>query len=237
MSDPTALPPGDPNDLLFVELNPEGECKSYLVGSRATGAAVVVDPLLDLVAHTRDALEQHGLRLAFAIDSHTHADHLSGGRELAWACGGRTAGSPRGSVHLALSEGDLLEFGRQAIRIWATPGHTADSLSLLCCDRVFAADTLMLGSTGRTDLPSGDAAAEWESIQRLLTLPDATVLLPGHDYAGRRTGTIGEERRENGRALLGRERFLAAMNAPRPSKPQLLEQALAYNRRPLQGQA
>ena len=236
MADPTSpLPAGDPSDLVFVDLSPEGECKSYLVGSRATGEAVVIDPLFDLVARTQDLLKQHGLRLCFAIDTHTHADHFSGGRELTWACGGRTAGSPRGAVHLALAEGDLLEFGLQPLRVWATPGHTADSLSLLLCDRVFAADTLMLGSTGRTDLPTGDSAAEWDSVQRLLTLPDAAVLLPGHDYAGRRTGTIGEERRENGRALLGRQRFIAAMNAPRPSKPKLLEQALAYNRRPIQG--
>ena len=235
MADPASpLPPGDPSDLVFLELDPECDCKSYLVASRATGEAVVIDPLLDLVAHTRAVLAQQGLRLLLAIDTHTHADHLSGGRELVASCGGRTAGSPRGSVHLPLAEGDVLEVGRQSIRVWATPGHTADSISLLFCDRVFAGDTLMLGSTGRTDLPSGDAAQEWDSVERLLTLPDRTLLLPGHDYAGRRSGTVGEERRENGRVLLGRERFLAAMNAPRPSKPALLEQALVYNRRPLE---
>jgi glyoxylase-like metal-dependent hydrolase (beta-lactamase superfamily II) len=97
---------------------------------------------------------------------------------------------------------------------------------------VLAGDTLLIGATGRTDLPTGDCEQEWESVQRLLTLPDEMQLWPGHDYDHRASSTIGEERRTNKRLLLGRDAFLAAMREPRPTKPPLLDQALAYNSNP-----
>jgi glyoxylase-like metal-dependent hydrolase (beta-lactamase superfamily II) len=139
---------------------------------------------------------------------------------------------PRSVVQRPLAEGDELLLGHMTIRVWASPGHTADSIVLLLPDRVLAADTLLIGATGRTDLPTGDAEAEWESVQRLLTLPDATGLWPGHEYEQRVSSTIGQERRENKRLLLGRDEFLAAMREPRPTKPALLEQALSYNADP-----
>jgi glyoxylase-like metal-dependent hydrolase (beta-lactamase superfamily II) len=135
-------------------------------------------------------------------------------------------------VQRPLAEGDELLLGHMTIRVWASPGHTADSIVLLLPDRVLAADTLLIGATGRTDLPTGDPEAEWDSVQRLLTLPDATGLWPGHDYEHRLSSTIGQERRENKRLLFGRDKFLAAMREPRPTKPALLDQALAYNADP-----
>jgi glyoxylase-like metal-dependent hydrolase (beta-lactamase superfamily II) len=217
--------------MLFEELNGvSSECRSYLVASR--GQALIVDPLLQGVDAYLARLEALGLRLAYAADTHTHADHLSGAKQLSRRTGAVTAGMPRSVAQQPLGEGDELLLGDVRIRVWASPGHTADSIVLLLPDRVLAADTLLIGATGRTDLPTGDPEAEWDSAQRLLTLPDATGLWPGHEYNQRVSSTIGEERRENKRLLLGREKFLAAMREPRPTRPALLEQALAYNADP-----
>jgi glyoxylase-like metal-dependent hydrolase (beta-lactamase superfamily II) len=99
-------------------------------------------------------------------------------------------------------------------------------------DRVLASDTLFIGSTGRTDLPTGDPEQEWDSLQRLLTLPDSMEVWPGHDYNRATSSTIGQERRTNNRLLMPREKFLAAMREPRPSRPARLAEALAYNSAP-----
>jgi sulfur dioxygenase len=217
--------------MVFEELNGvASECRSYLVGD--AGEALIVDPVLERVGDYLRRLEALGLRLAYAADTHTHADHLSGSKELSRRTSAKTAGAPRGVVQVPLGEGSTLRVGKLTVAVWASPGHTADSLVLLLPGRVIAADTLMIGATGRTDLPTGDPEQEWDSVQRLLTLPDATELWPGHDYNQRASSTIGEERRTNNRVLLGREKFIAAMREPRPSRPARLAEALAYNTSP-----
>jgi glyoxylase-like metal-dependent hydrolase (beta-lactamase superfamily II) len=217
--------------MLFEELNGvDSECRSYLVADG--GEALVVDPLLERVDDYLARLDALRMRLAIAADTHTHADHLSGVKELARRTGAVSAGAPRGVVKLPLDEGDALTLGSVRVDVWASPGHTADSLVLLLPGIVLAADTLLIGATGRTDLPTGDAEQEWVSAQRLLTLPDATELWPGHDYERRAFSTIGEERRKNERLLLPREKFVALMNEPRPTKPLRMKEALAYNTSP-----
>ena len=212
--------------MIFEELNGVGsECRSYLVASG--GEALIVDPLLDRVEQYLARLA--GLRLVWAADTHTHADHLSAVKELCRRTGARSAGAPRSVVQVPLSDGDTLAVGDLRVTCWTSPGHTADSLVLLLPGRLLAGDTLFIGSTGRTDLPTGDAEAEWDSVQRLLTLPDDTQVWPGHEYNRRTVSTIGEERRSNKRLLLGREGFIAAMREPRATRPALLEKALAYN--------
>ena len=217
--------------MVFEELNgADSECRSYLVGD--SGEAVIVDPLLERVDAYLARVRALGLRLTCAADTHTHADHLSGSKELARLTGAKTAGAPRAVTQVPLSEGSLLIVGQLPIRVWDSPGHTADSMVLLLPDRVIAGDTLFIGSTGRTDLPTGDPEQEWDSLQRLLTLPDAMQVWPGHDYNRCTSSTIGQERRTNKRLLLGREKFLAAMREPRPTKPARLAEALAYNTAP-----
>jgi sulfur dioxygenase len=212
----------------FEELNGvQFECRSYLVAD--AGEALIVDPVLERVDACLARLAQLKLKLALAADTHTHADHLTGAKVLRARTGCRTAGAPRGVVDLPLGEGDVLTLGRVRITVWASPGHTADSLVFLLPGRVLAADTLMIGSSGRTDLPTGSAEAEWESAQRLLTLPDDTELWPGHDYNQRAFSTIGAERRTNKRMLAGRDKFIALMREPRPTRPARLSEALAYN--------
>jgi len=214
--------------VLFEELNgAQSECRSYLVAD--AGEALIVDPVLEHVDAYVARLAQLGLRLAIAADTHTHADHLSGGKELRRRTGCKTAGAPRGVVDLPLGEGDVVPLGGLRVTVWASPGHTADSLVFLLPGKVIAADTLMIGATGRTDLPTGSAEAEWDSARRLLTLPDDTELWPGHDYNQKMSSTIGHERRTNKRMLAGREKFIALMREPRASKPARMAEALAYN--------
>ena len=217
--------------MIFEELNGvASECRSYLVADG--GEALIADPLLERVDEYLARIRALGLRLVYAADTHTHADHLSGSKELSRRTGAKTAGSPRSAVQVPLGEGGVLIVGHLPVRVWASPGHTADSLVFLLPDRVIAGDTLLIGATGRTDLPTGDPEQEWDSLQRLLTLPDGAGVWPGHDYNRATSSTIGEERRTNKRLLMGREKFLAAMREPRPSKPARLAEALAYNTAP-----
>jgi len=217
---------------VFEELNgADSECRSYLAAD--SGEALIVDPVLERAGDYLRRLEALRLRLAYAADTHTHADHLSASKELCRQTGARTAGAPRGVVQVPLEEGSVLRLGNLSVVVWASPGHTADSLVFLLPGRVLCADTLLIGATGRTDLPSGDAEQEWASVQRLLTLPDDTEVWPGHDYNRRASSTIGEERRTNGRVLMSREKFIAAMREPRPSKPARMAEALAYNTAPI----
>ena len=213
---------------LFEELNGvDSECRSYLVAD--AGEALIVDPLLERAGEYLNRLAGLRLRLAYAADTHTHADHLSASKELSRRTGAKTAGAPRAAVQTPLGEGSTLQVGTLTVTIWASPGHTADSLVFLLPGRVLSADTLLIGATGRTDLPTGDPEQEWASVGRLLTLPDDTEVWPGHDYNRRASSTIGEERRANGRIRMGREKFIAAMREPRPSKPARMDEALAYN--------
>jgi glyoxylase-like metal-dependent hydrolase (beta-lactamase superfamily II) len=217
--------------MVFEELNGvDSECRSYLVAD--SGQALIVDPLLEKVEAYLARLSALKLRLAYAADTHTHADHLSGSKELSRRTGAKIAGAPKGVAQFPLREGSVLIVGQLTIRVWDSPGHTADSLVFLLPDRVIAGDTLFIGATGRTDLPTGDPEQEWDSVQRLLTLPDGHQIWPGHDYNRRTSSTIGDERRTNNRLLMGREKFLAAMREPRPSKPARLAEALAYNTTP-----
>jgi sulfur dioxygenase len=217
---------------VFEELNGvDSECRSYLAAD--SGEALIVDPVLERAGDYLRRLGALGLRLAYAADTHTHADHLSASKQLSRRTGAKTAGAPSGVVEIPLGEGSVLRVGNLSLAVWASPGHTSDSLVFLLPGRVLSADTLLIGATGRTDLPTGDAEQEWASVQRLLSLPDATEVWPGHDYDRRASSSIGEERRTNGRILMGREKFIFAMREPRPSKPARMVEALAYNTAPL----
>jgi glyoxylase-like metal-dependent hydrolase (beta-lactamase superfamily II) len=217
---------------LFEELNGGASCRTYLIVSPRTRDALIVDPVLELVPSYLQRLGKDQLRLTLVVDTHTHADHLSGGRELARMTGAVHAGAPLAVVERPLHEGDVLEVGDVRIAVWETPGHTSDSLVLRLEDRVLTGDTLLIGATGRTDLPTGDAESEYHSLQRLVALPGDTLVFPSHDYGGRTFSTIGHERLTNPRLRLDYEVFMRLMTTPRSEKPARLDEALAYNTRP-----
>lgn len=219
---------------IFEELNGGASCRTYLLINPKAREGLIVDPVLEFVPSYLQRLTRDQLRLALVVDTHTHADHLSGGRELARMMGAVHAGAPAGSVHRPLREGDVLEVGGLRLSVWESPGHTADSLVLVMEDRVLTGDTLLISATGRTDLPTGDAEAEYRSLQRLLSLPAETLVFPAHDYSGRTFSTIGHERLTNPRLRLDHEAFIRLMTSPRSEKPARLAEALAHNTRPLE---
>jgi selenocysteine lyase/cysteine desulfurase/glyoxylase-like metal-dependent hydrolase (beta-lactamase superfamily II)/rhodanese-related sulfurtransferase len=219
---------------LFEVLQPNGECRTYLVADQDTGDAALVDPLRDQVDHYLDLLSEKRLRLRYTIETHTHGDHLSGSVRLKELTGARMlmhAASPAPCVDRPLKDGDVVELGRLRIEVIATPGHTVDAVCLVLPGRVLTGDTLLIGGCGRTDLPTGDAAAMFESLQRLAALPEDTIVLPAHDYDGRRASTIGREKRNNRRMRMkDAVEFKQSMSGNLPM-PAGLEETISTNQK------
>ena len=211
-----------------------GGCQSYLVGCEATRVAALIDPELSQIERYLGLAARDGLRICYAIDTHTHADHFSGARDLADRLGIPVVAStlsPAPFVKLRLDDGELLQLGGLKIRAMHTPGHTRDSMCLTCDGSVFTGDTLLIGGTGRTDLPTGDPDALYDSLYgKLLKLDGATTLYPAHDYKGRSSSTIAAELADNPR-LQKRDRgeFVEMMNHLNLSAPTHLTEALRTN--------
>ncbi|HUO54763.1 MAG TPA: MBL fold metallo-hydrolase [Rhodoblastus sp.] len=219
---------------MIFEVFAAGGCKSYLVGCGETRAAVLIDPELSLIDHYLGAASQHGVRLRYLIDTHTHADHFSASHELAKTLGAPVVMhrlSPAPFADLRVDDGDMLIFGKIKLTVLHTPGHTRDSMCLHADDRVFTGDTLLIGGTGRTDLPTGDPHALYESLfDKVLRLPPETLVFPAHDYKGRVSSTIGAEIADNPR-LQKKERaeFVAMMEKLDLAAPTHLTEALRTN--------
>jgi glyoxylase-like metal-dependent hydrolase (beta-lactamase superfamily II)/rhodanese-related sulfurtransferase len=211
-----------------------GGCQSYLLGCETTRAAALIDPELSRIDHYLGLAARDGLRIRYAIDTHTHADHFSAAHELAEKMDIPVVAhrlSPAPYVRMRLEDGELLQVGGLKIQALHTPGHTRDSMSLLCEDRVFTGDTLLIGGTGRTDLPTGDPNALYDSLfGKLLLLDPALKVFPAHDYKGRSSSTIGDELKDNPR-LQKRDRaeFVEMMNSLNLSAPTHLTEALRTN--------
>lgn len=220
--------------MIFEEIR-AGGCCSYVVACGETCAGVVIDPELTQIDRTLALLAKAGVRVHYVIDTHTHADHFSASRELA-----RRLDVPRvmhrasiaPGVDVRIDDGETLIAGRLRIRAIHTPGHTEDSISLVLPDRVLTGDTLLRGATGRTDLPSGDPEALYDSLfARLLQLDDALVVYPGHNYKDLPVTTIGAEKAGNPR-LQKRDRaaFVEQMRTLSLGMPDHLTEALRTNR-------
>jgi len=185
------------------------QCKCYLVACEQTRRALIIDPERTHVDRYIGMLAYDGLQLQAIVDTHTHADHLSGSDLLHALTGAPvmmhdSAPSPRVARHVR--DGDVIEVGRGSLKVLHTPGHTPDSVSLFGDGRVFTGDVLLIGGTGRADFAGGDAGQQYDSItQKLFALPDETLVFPAHDYRGNTVSTIGDEKRHNPR-LGGRSR-------------------------------
>jgi selenocysteine lyase/cysteine desulfurase/glyoxylase-like metal-dependent hydrolase (beta-lactamase superfamily II)/rhodanese-related sulfurtransferase len=191
------LPAADPDDVVLVEqLNPDSECLSWLVADRQTGDAMIVDPVRGNVPSYLDALRSRNLTLRYTVETHTHADHLSGSRALKELTQARmimAPAAPAPCVDTHLGDGESWSLGGLRVDVLETPGHTSDSLALLVGSHVFTGDVLLVGGAGRTDLPGGSPGAAWKSLQRLKQLPAGTRVHPAHSYDGRQVSTIGDE--------------------------------------------
>lgn len=178
---------------------------TYLLADEATHEAVLVDPVFE--QHKRDAalVRELGLELIFTLDTHCHADHVTGAWLMKAALGSKIGLSHAygaSNVDVALRPGDVVRFGAQTLEVRATPGHTAGCLSFVTadCGTVFTGDALLVRGAGRTDFQEGSASRLFRSIrEQLFTLPNDCVVYPAHDYDGRTSSTIGEERQYNPR--------------------------------------
>ena len=206
--------------------DPASSTYTYLVFDEATRDAIIIDPVDEQTERDLDTLRQYGLRLCWTVETHAHADHISGSGLLAEHAGAKTA-APAGcgiqTASVQLVHGDVLRFGGEQLRALHTPGHTAGSMSFVWRDHVFTGDTLLIKGCGRTDFQSGSAHAMFHSItQVLFALPDATTVWPGHDYKGQTHSTIGEEKTGNPRIAGKTEaQFVEIMhnlNLPRPKR-------------------
>jgi glyoxylase-like metal-dependent hydrolase (beta-lactamase superfamily II)/rhodanese-related sulfurtransferase len=211
-----------------------GGCKSYLIGCEATRAAVLVDPELSQIDHYLGSASRTGVHVRYIVDTHTHADHFSASRELARTLSAPVVMhrlSPAPFAEMRLDDGDMLIVGELRLKALHTPGHTRDSMCLAVEDRVFTGDTLLIGGTGRTDLPTGDPHALYESLfEKLLRLPPETLVFPAHDYKGRDHSTIGAEIADNPRLQkTARGEFVEMMEALDMAAPTHLTEALRTN--------
>jgi glyoxylase-like metal-dependent hydrolase (beta-lactamase superfamily II)/rhodanese-related sulfurtransferase len=211
-----------------------GGCQSYLVGCADTCAGALIDPETSQVDRYLGLAARDGLRIRFVIDTHTHADHFSASRRLAERLGAMTVmhrASPAPGISMRVDDGESIVLGNLRLQVLHTPGHTADSMCLVGADRVFTGDTLLIGGTGRTDLPSGDPEALYDSLfGKLLALDPALLVYPAHDYKGRSHSTLGAEIESNPR-LQQRERaaFVQMMRSLDLSMPTHLTEALRTN--------
>src|SRR6516164_3564009 len=176
---------------------------TYLLASRRGGEALIIDPVIDKVDRYLQLLRELDLRLVKAVDTHLHADHITGLGALRDRTHCITVMGDKSRVDVVsmrVGDGDRLQIEGVELEVLYTPGHTDDSCCFRMDDRVFTGDTLLIRGTGRTDFQNGSARAQYESIfNRLLKLPDETLVFPGHDYKGDSVSTIAEERAHNPR--------------------------------------
>jgi sulfur dioxygenase len=221
----------------FVQLfDPASSTFTYILFDRASGEAAIVDAVDQHLERDLAAIAARHLKLKWIIETHAHADHITAAAVLASRTGARTAapalcGITNASVQL--NDGDQLPLGKNHIRAIHTPGHTAGSMCFLLDGVVLTGDTLLIGGCGRTDFQSGSAASLYDSItQRLFSLPDATVVLPGHDYQGRTSSTIGHEKTTNPRiAAKTKAQFVELMGELNLPPPKMIDTAVPANQR------
>jgi glyoxylase-like metal-dependent hydrolase (beta-lactamase superfamily II) len=190
--------------MIFRQLfDKESSTFTYLIGDEATGEAGLIDPVIENVDRDLRLAQDLGLKLVVALDTHVHADHVTGAGTLRERAGARTHFSIHGGPTCAdvlLEDGDDVSIGQLKLRALSTPGHTDTCMSYVMDDRVFTGDALLVRGCGRTDFQQGDATTLWRSVhEKLFALPDATYVYPAHDYRGFTCSTIGEEKRLNPR--------------------------------------
>jgi glyoxylase-like metal-dependent hydrolase (beta-lactamase superfamily II) len=209
---------------------------TYLLASRHGGEALIIDPVLERVDRYLQLVRELDLRLVKAVDTHLHADHITGLGALRdrthciTVMGERTNADV---VSMRVAEGERIEIEGLRLDVLYTPGHTDDSYSFLWADRVFTGDTLLIRGTGRTDFQNGDPRVQYESIfNKLLTLPDETLVYPAHDYKGETVSTIAEEKQFNPRLRVKSvDEYIDLMNNLNLPNPKMMDVAVPANMR------
>jgi len=207
---------------------------TYLLASRRGGEALIIDPVLERVERYLQLVRELDVRLVKAVDTHLHADHITGLGALrdrthcVTVMGEHTKADV---VSMRVAEGDYVDIEGVRLDVLYTPGHTDDSYSFLLADRVFTGDTLLIRGTGRTDFQNGDPRAQYDSIfNKLMKLRDETLVYPAHDYKGESVSTIGEERNFNPRLRVKSiDEYVDLMNNLNLPNPKMMDVAVPAN--------
>lgn len=215
----------------------ESSTYSYLLWDKESLEAVMIDPVLEQSERDIRLIEELGLRLRYSLETHIHADHITGGGLLREHFNCHVAVHEKAKASCAdvwLKQGDHILFGDNSLKVLYTPGHTDTDICYLAADRVFTGDTLLIRGSGRTDFQSGNAGQAYDSItQQLFVLPDNIRLYPAHDYNGMTVSSIGEEKRHNPR-LAGnqtRQGYIEIMDGMELEKPKKIDIAVPGNER------
>jgi sulfur dioxygenase len=222
--------------VIFRQLFDAGSCTySYLLAAHAGGEALLIDPVLERVDRYLQLLRELDLKLVKAVDTHLHADHITGLGALRDRTRCVTVMGEQSKVDVVsmrVGEGDRVSIEGLSLDVLYTPGHTDDSYSFSMNDRLFTGDTLLIRGTGRTDFQNGSSLAQYESLQRLLRYPEETLIFPAHDYKGDTVSTIGEEKRFNPRLQVkDADEYVALMAGLNLPNPKMMDVAVPANMR------
>lgn len=216
------------NNIIFHQLfEKESSTYTYLLADPKTKEAVIIDPVIETVERDSKLISELGLKLKLILDTHVHADHITGSGELRKRTGAQIGISSAYDMSLAdlhLNEGDILKFGDHTIRVWHTPGHTSGCLTFQAGDKIFTGDALLVRGCGRTDFQEGSSDKLFHSVRdKIFSLPDSATVYPAHDYKGFTKTSVAEEKTYNPRLNLkvSKEEFIhimANLNLPYPKK-------------------
>jgi glyoxylase-like metal-dependent hydrolase (beta-lactamase superfamily II) len=207
---------------------------TYLIASAKGREAVIIDPVIENVEHYINLLNELDLKLVKVIDTHIHADHVTGASKLKQITNCSTLmgeHTPADTVEIKVKDGEDIKIDNFNIKSLYTPGHTSDSYSFLLNNNLFTGDTLLINATGRTDFQNGNSIDAYNSLfNKLLKLPDETLVYPGHDYNGKKVSTIGNEKKFNPRLQVNNvDEYVEIMSNLNLSKPELIDSNVSRN--------
>ena len=207
---------------------------TYLIASAKGREAIIIDPVIENVESYIDILNELELNLVKVIDTHIHADHVTGASKLKKTTNCSTImgeHTPAETVDIKLKDDEIIKIDQLEIKAMYTPGHTSDSYSFLMDNYLFSGDTLLINGTGRTDFQNGNSKDAYNSIfNRLLKLPEDTILYPGHDYNGKKSSTIGNEKKFNPRLQVKDvDEYVELMSNLNLSKPKMIDINVSKN--------
>ena len=221
--------------MIFKQIfDTESSTYTYIIASAKGREAVIIDPVIENVDNYIKILGELDLKLVKVIDTHIHADHVTGATKLKKATNCTTLmgeHTPADAVEIKVKDGEIIEIDNLKIKSLYTPGHTSDSYSFLLDNYLFSGDTLLINGTGRTDFQNGSSKDAYNSLfNNLLKLPEETLVYPGHDYNGKFSSTIGNEKKFNPRLQVKSEdEYVDIMSKLNLSKPKLIDINVSRN--------
>ena len=220
--------------ILKQEFDTKTSTYTYVIASAKGREAIIIDPVIENIDRYIQILEELDLKLVKVIDTHIHADHITGASKLKQVTSCTTLmgeHTPAETVEIKVADGEIIEIDNLKIKSLYTPGHTSDSYSFLLDNNLFTGDTLLINGTGRTDFQNGSSRDAYNSLfNKLLKLPEETLVYPGHDYNGKFSSTIGNEKKFNPRLQVNSEdEYVDIMSKLDLAKPKMIDINVSRN--------